>query len=69
MTENTDKLKPCLICDNTGFKAIRNIETDKIEEILCECSWGDVSRDYFALLTKEEEPHDDHKRCGVKRIS
>lgn len=67
-----DKLKPCLICDNTGFKISRDIETDKLVEMLCECPWGDITRSYFnmALVDESEAKNNDyHKRCGARRIS
>jgi hypothetical protein len=66
MIENTDKLKPCLICDNTGYKNIVNQDTNKLMEDYCECPWGDISREYLTLF--ESKNHDHHERCGARRI-
>lgn len=71
MTEE-DKLKPCLICDNTGFKISRDTETDKLKEVICNCPWGDITRSYFNMALSEESEADNndyYKRRDITRVS
>ncbi len=67
MKDDHDKLKSCLICDNTGYKIIRDIETDVLKEELCECEWGQITHDYLTSLAGGSDDY--NRRSTIKRIS